>query len=568
MGEFNINSLTPAQRANFDRLIAKGLSEEEALKSIFDSDLPFEGDVYGNAKEVPAAPNNTPAIFTSEFYTSKDNSLGKKILGGIGAVLASPLLLFTSCAPDIKQGGNTYNINNEVTIPIEIDPVDYDKLKEMFKDAFAEALADANENGGFNVNLDYNKIQEAVENALEKLPKPLQTDPAEIADAIRVALAPYFDQLNQTINQNGEDIGGKIDKNSEMLSTYMMTILASQVGIENAKEVAKALGITEETNPGFFKAMDVLKPRVLDIQATIEQLNTTVQGFNIADYSTILNEIKDAIGGINFNVAEPDLTALTQALDRIEAALNGLAQDVSAIKTTNSNIYEVIKNLPEDLKKDHQDIIEAIQNGTADIGDIKTLLQDIKGSTIDIKTLLENLPAQFAQEHQAVIDAINNGTAKAEDIRALVEAIKDDTGALLAIINNLPAQFAQEHQDVINAIKEGTAKAEDIRALVEAIKDDTGNIKEYTLSADQKLAILGGTVTNLYDDFAAYGPEVTDLLTQILNKIPEGCHCPDYTNVFAEIKVIIEQIKDKIHDSDVNDPHHEGILDDLDDIFA
>ena len=62
--------------------------------------------------------------------------------------------------------------------------------------------------------------------------------------------------------------------------------------------------------------------------------------------------------------------------------------------------------------------------------------------------------------------------------------------------------------------------------------------------------------------------EYTALLEQIRDKIKpcEGHNCDhgDLAQILLEIKVIIEGLKEKIGD----DPRHEGILDDLDDLLG
>ena len=72
-------------------------------------------------------------------------------------------------------------------------------------------------------------------------------------------------------------------------------------------------------------------------------------------------------------------------------------------------------------------------------------------------------------------------------------------------------------------------------------------------------------------DTLSNAPDYTALLQEIRDKIqPCQGHDCDHTAVIdalLDIKILVEQIKDKIKE-DTNDPHHEGILDDLDDIFG
>ena len=577
MGGFNIDRLDAAQRAQVEQFAKKNhVSLEVAAGILFPSHLKFEGDVlhkedlhrnqvaeeeqivfdpfnrqssetlhqeYGkkmaDAKDEGGLWGYTKGLYYAYKYenTSPTSKAAFKypILSAI-VTLGAAAITLAGCGP--KQERNIY-INN--TVPITLNPVDYDKLKQIIEEAVKK---------GFSI--DYDKLGEVIANNVKTVTAE------EIASVINTVLSPYFAKLDETIEDTAQ-------YQNEMLGTYMMTILSTQVGIDNAKEVAEAIGIDA---PGFYKAMDVIKPILPEVQSLVEYINNTVQGLKLVDYSSILKDIEEAVKGINLTSSKPDLTALTTVVENIKATLDDIAKDVSKIKDTNNDIYNVIKNLPAQLQQQHTEVIAEMQNGTADLAEIKAFLSDIKTTTTEIRTLIENLPAQFAQDHQDIIDAINTGNLTAEQIRQLVEAMSGDVNVIKTVVSNLPAQFVQDHQDVIDAINNGIMKSEDIRALVEAILGTANEIKANTLSMDQKLAVIGATVTNLYDDFAVYGPAVTNLLTQILNKIPEGCNCKDYSKVFAEIKILIENIKDKIKESDVQDPHHEGILDDLDNIFA
>ena len=471
MGGSNIDRLDAAQRLQAEQFAKKNhVSLEVAAGILFPSNLKFEGDVLQSENlpkhESQGEKKSHQDIYSSDFYTSPENSLGKKILGGIGAAITLPFMLLTSCTKqELNLNISMYeNKTNEELIKLLKE--NNKNLKEVVK-----ILNDLRKD---------NATQIKILLALSADEKNFNNDVKELLERINIAV----------------DKGNGINGNNNRLLTEILDMLGK-------------FNFDQDNN-----LTDILAQILAKVTENVEQ-NKTMGDANME----MLKKILTAIEKIDI----PDNS-------KLEALVTDLINTVASI------------DIPDNSK------LEAL------VADLINTVASIKIPEVDTSGLQERL--------DTIIGLIANIQPGESTDMTNVEALLGDIKNALNILPDIKTAIeglGKDNKDIIAQLTAGNAKLDDIRKLLE-------NIDKTTTSSDTKLGLLGITVNNLYDDFSQYGPDVTDLLTKILAKIPEGCHCPDYTNVFAEIKIIIQEIKDKMGDD--KDPKHEGVLDDLDDLFA
>ena len=201
-----------------------------------------------------------------------------------------------------------------------------------------------------------------------------------------------------------------------------------------------------------------------------------------------------------------------------------------------------------EMNRNFSKLIEEVQSGQVKLDDVTTLLNDINANIKkngedgkklgnEILNYLGAVGFEMNRNFTAVLEAINNGTAKLGDIEKLVANLNtlvekhNEDGKKLGneILNYLGAvgfEMNRNFTAVLNAINKGTAKLSDIEKLV-------ANLNTLVKNHDDKSEKLGNNILNY---LGAIGFDMNKNFTAILGAINTG------NNGTSELKSLLEKV--------------------------
>ena len=201
-----------------------------------------------------------------------------------------------------------------------------------------------------------------------------------------------------------------------------------------------------------------------------------------------------------------------------------------------------------EMNRNFSKLIEEVQSGQVKLDDVTTLLNDINANIKkngedgkklgnEILNYLGAVGFEMNRNFTAVLEAINNGTAKLGDIEKLVANLNtlvekhNEDGKKLGneILNYLGAvgfEMNRNFTAVLNAINKGTAKLSDIEKLV-------ANLNTLVKNHDEKSEKLGNNILNY---LGAIGFDMNKNFTAILGAINTG------NNGTSELKSLLEKV--------------------------
>ena len=226
------------------------------------------------------------------------------------------------------------------------------------------------------------------------------------------------------------------------------------------------------------------------------------------------------------------------------------------------------------------------QGGTADYTDILEILEQILNKVTEnvnaTKDMDKNTQANFAiviellgqlgADGDKILQAIvNNGKMTKEQFEALRDLIIKNNNIAQGtqdLVAKLTAQQKADNEAIINAIKNivpgGGGVSVDLstienllKQLLAATNDGNKKLDELGIDMNNGLALVQSILLRIEDKIPE---DQRDILLKIYNKIPEGCHC-NIDEILVKLEVIIEKLEDQ-------NGNHEGILEDLDDLFG
>ena len=204
-----------------------------------------------------------------------------------------------------------------------------------------------------------------------------------------------------------------------------------------------------------------------------------------------------------------------------------------------------------EMNRNFSKLIEEVQSGQVKLDDVTTLLNDINANIKkngedgkklgnEILNYLGAVGFEMNRNFTAVLEAINNGTAKLGDIEKLVANLNtlvekhNEDGKKLGneILNYLGAvgfEMNRNFTAVLNAINKGTAKLSDIEKLV-------ANLNTLVKNHDEKSEKLCNNILNY---LGAIGFDMNKNFTAVLNTINTG------NKGTSELKSLLEKVLEK-----------------------
>ena len=450
---------------------------------------------------------------TEKFVGAGAVVVGAGTLIGLSAPVALTLgavVGLASCSSGSEDPAYDIDIKNPVSVTVKVDSnSNSSDVVKFLEQTFPELMSMLNDIKN-NQNVTNQRLDQ-IEAKLDEVVKQL------VANGVKL------DVIIDTLTGMGAD---------------MKTIIAKlEANGQTQKDIYEAI---TKLSAQYAEGNKELKYELDTIRNLIAQGNTI--GKNNGDLlAEIYTELQALHGDTSVN-AEKVRDVLNTILKAVHTGINQNKDMDTKTHQKLDTIIELLTKLNDKTDKygqalgDKADQIIALLAQISKTGDNAGV--DLK-KLLDLVTKLVDKADKIDAKSQVIIDLM-------QKLLANSDKLGDQADAILEAIGNI----------AIGDVKVDLSKIENtLDALLKATKDN-GKILQ---DIDSKIGIISFTVQGLMN---AVNDDIKPLLQKILDKIPEGCKCSDA--VLIEIKGILIEIKDKVKDN----PKHEGILDDLDNLLG
>lgn len=375
-----------------------------------------------------------------------------------------------------------------------------------------------------------------------------------------------FDSMTEATKNGFNDLGNKFDTLTEEQKDFAIKLLA------------KLEKMTEDMQTGF--------ANVLEQISSLKDYQLEFAENVIANLNNFVNNMKDALGNVlaklhTMQLVQIDLVdQILEHIDDMDANLQGGFADVVAkIETLDTNHQEFVNNLlakldglPAAMKDNYADLLTAIAENTAIDSDILDKLSELTetvanltpGQASDLSAVISAIEA-LGENVGSILTEIQNGNSQLDAIR---EAIVANTGVATGIkeaIEAFKATVSEENKAILDNISAGNATLAEIKTLIGELKDlKAVETKDYT----DVLNLILAAINNLIAQENTFDTDTKNRLLEILAKIPAKCDCKHETVDLSGILDKLDQLIESAKSEDRDDPKHEGILDDLEDLLG
>lgn len=261
------------------------------------------------------------------------------------------------------------------------------------------------------------------------------------------------------------------------------------------------------------------------LKQILAKMETTTDDAGIALLKEILAKLTESI-------------KQNQAMgEKTHSYLNDILAKLGEMDATQKAGFAAVLNALEGLGDNADAILEAIFNG--------------------YKLTQEQL--------DAIIKNQNIQNANFESLKELIMKNNEIAQGTQDAVKALGEDVKKSHAKILDKLAAGNATLGEILTLLKALKADTsqiGDIKQF-------VNIIGSAIEKLLEEVKGLRAETQSGLLAILAKIPDGCKCQpaDLSDLLAKLEIIIQELQKNPGD-DVDNPKHEGVLDDLGDYFG
>lgn len=453
------------------------------------------------------------------------------VVGGIAGLL---MIGTTSCSgplgdePDIKIEDNSKTeVNVQLTVEVEQKIADIDNGKNDEIVALLRTIVEMLDKG--------NNISQQNNVMLTKILNALTTQNLDNAD-IKALLQRVLETLNNAIEENRElsqkqtevmnAILAAINNLDSGISEKLLAIIdkIDSMGANNYQLLVDILNVIQEGNLENNRILEAILNKVIEGNEQNKDMDTKTHGL----LTQILNKLDkmDASTQANF---EAIVNLLLEGNDFSAEILDKLTQILAQLDKMDANqanffaqVLAKFDKLDAGQQANLDKILEAITNNTAAINQNTVVAEATYNLVASLLDKLDELKDNSNVNVSAILDAIANisvGGGGNVDLSTIEQLLKD----LL--------KSSEMNNKVLTSIE----------AKLEAVSITLGGIK---------VALGEGHES------------IIKKLDEILAKIPNGCHC-DIDAILVKLDILIEEIKKNPDD----DKKHEGILDDLEDLF-
>lgn len=531
-------------------------------------------------------------------------------VGGLGGLL---MMGMTSCSeggpfdePDIKIEDNSkteVNVQLSVKVEQKITEINNGKNDEIV--ALLKTLLDKIDAG--------NKISQQNNVMLTKILDALTSQNLDNAD-IKALLQKVLATLNQAIAENRElsqkqtevmnAILAAISKLDSGVSAKLLAIIdkIDSMGSNNYAMLVDILNEIKNGNADNSKLLEAILDQVIkgneqnkDMDAKTHKLLIDILN-SIGNFE---NSMKDAIAAViaklgDVSVMTADNKALLEAIlakmgemdagnqANFAAILNAIAEG-NQINAEGVKVLTAILNKLDKMDASTQANFKAVIDMLVKGNDINTaILNKLNQVLAKLNKIDANQASFFAQVlanfdkleagQQAnldkILEAIANNTSAINQNTQVAKATYDLVAKLLANMDELKNDTNVNMSAILEAIANisvGGSGNVDLSTIEQLLRDllKSSEMNNTVLTnIEAKLEAVSVTLGGIKVMLGEGHESIIKKLDEILAKIPNGCKC-DITVIIAKLDELIEAIKKNPDD----DKKHEGILDDLEDLF-
>ncbi len=438
-------------------------------------------------------------------------TIGGAIVGGLAAAL-------TSCATGDEPSMTIINnsktdVNLELTVKVEQKITEIDNGKNDEVVALLQTLVDMlHEN---------NKISVENNALLIKILDALTTQNLDNAD-IKAFLQEALKILTQLATTTGE-LKEEQKAQRALLNSFL--------------DELKNLGTMFEGNKELF----------LQLLHVVKEGNAE----NTELLTAILNQIKIAQN------ENRDMSAENKAL--LQAILDKLS---TMDAKTQKNFVTIINQ----LSQGNQINAKILAKLTQVLGKLDKIDENQSKFFAVVVAKFDKLNASQQANLEKFLDAIASNTSAINKNTTVAKATYELVAKLLDKVDELKNNSNVNVDAILEAIANiSTGENVDLstveKLLQDLLKSSEMNNKVLT-DIDSKLDAVAVTLNGIKLALGEGHEKILKKLDEILNKIPNGCKC-DISEILIKLDILIKSIQENPND----DNKHEGILDDLEDLF-
>ena len=408
------------------------------------------------------------------------------------------------------------------------------------------------------------KLTESIETQKEmnSLTTQFYTDVLAKIDLMKNDMKSGFNKVLEkldTLDANQRGIANTILANIEKMNASQQDFFGSVLENLDSMDANITAGIKN-----ILEQMDKMDKNALD---AVDQILERMDDMS-AEQKTFFSNIIAKLGELSQN----QIDVATKILNKLDDMNNDQKAFFEAV-------LEKLDTLPEGIQEGIDKILNAINDNTAvdkeilaTLGDLISKFENLSpGQATDLTVVVNALEA-LGVDTKAILAEIQKGNSQLENIRESIEKNNQIAAKTMDAVENLKNQNNKDHETIIALMTKllendanNAATMDDIKAILNEIKTNTKGNWDTSLRIEDKLNLVAQTINVILETQKELSDDTKAVLLQILAKIPDGCNCET-----VDLTVIVEKLDALIKATEEgrNDPKHEGILDDLDDLLG
>lgn len=350
---------------------------------------------------------------------------------------------------------------------------------------------------------------------------------------------------------------GKLSEIDNHLKQGIIALLdkMEQISDKNIDILIKIFNSIDDNNKNDEKTQAILIAIFNKVQESIDTNKEMNEKTQIL-LQSILDNIQNFNGDLKAAVAQI-IAKMDQLSDENKILLGDILNNIQNfnddMKTGFANVINNMDKMSEENRAFFEQILAKIDklDDNAKKGLAMLINQMATSNTLNQMQLdrLNKLIAKLEQAHQDDLKFYNQAIALLSELLSKVDNLGDKADTIIDVIGNISIDADVDLSTIENMLKQ--------------ILDQSKANGDVLTSIDGKMNLLAITLEGIktqIEQLSGDNEAILKKLDEILAKIPDKCNC----NV--ELKIIIEKLETIIEEVKKGN-NHEGILDDLDDLF-
>lgn len=352
----------------------------------------------------------------------------------------------------------------------------------------------------------------------------------------------------------------KIDMLNDNMKTGFLAIIknineASQANIDLLLKLIVKVDNIVNAGDSNEKLMEVLNAILAKIEASIAQ-NKEMDSTTHQLLQTLIDNVQNLKGSLSVTI-EKLIEKIEELSADYKAILNEILVNVKDMNENMQNGFASVVNRFDQMSAEQREFVNQIlarldkmdENGQKGLALILEQLGINNSISADMLAKIEQVLAKLDRANEADQKFYNQALALLAELISKVDQLGGKADSILDAIGNISLDVNVD----LSTIE---------RMLADILAQSKANGNVLT-SIEGKMNLLAITLEGIKTQLEvneADNKAILAKLDQILAKIPEKCNCN------ANLEVIIGKL-DKIIENLKNGNNHEGVLDDLDDLF-